>query len=161
MVSFLCFRRIRGGVMREATDTITTQEAAPRPSLIGGDLRVQGTLKSGGTVHIEGTVEGDVQATSIIVGEKGSVTGNVVTDTIVVYGFVRGNIEARTVELEATAHVIGDTMHQVLRVEKGACLDGNYRTIGKSREGPPRRGRHSTKAPVDLDIYRSALVLIE
>ena len=123
--------------MRKATDASTAQKAAPRPSLIGRDLRVQGTLKSGGSVHIDGNVEGDVQATSIIVGEKGSVTGNMAADTIDVFGFVRGNINARTVELESTSHVIGVTTHQVLRVERGACLDGNYRTMGKSREGTP------------------------
>ena len=112
------------------------QGAAPGPSLIGVNLRVRGTLESAGAVHIEGTVEGDVRVADIVVGEKGSVTGNVVADTIDVHGFVRGNIEARIVELEATAHVIGDTTHQILRVERGACLDGNYRTMGKSREGP-------------------------
>lgn len=112
------------------------QDTAPRPTLIGGNLRVRGTLESAGAVQIEGTVDGDVRVTSIVVGVKGSVTGNVVADTIDVHGFVRGNIEARIVELEATAHVVGDTTHQVLRVERGACLDGNYRTMGKSREGP-------------------------
>ena len=112
------------------------QEAAPRPSLIGGNLRVRGTLESGGAVHIDGTVDGDVQATIIVISETGVVTGNMVADTINVHGFVRGNIEARIVELEATAHVIGDTTHQVLRVERGACLDGNYRTMRKSRQAP-------------------------
>ncbi len=112
------------------------QEAAPRPSLIGGNLRVRGNLVSGGAVQIKGTVDGDVQATSIVISEKGAVKGNMVADTINVQGFVRGNIEARVAELEATAHVIGDTTHQVLRVERGACLDGNYRTVDKSWKGP-------------------------
>ena len=116
------------------------QDAAPGPSFIGGDLRVRGTLESGGAVHIEGTVDGDIRATSIVVGEKGAVTGNLAADAINVHGFVCGDIEAHTVELEATAHVIGDTMHQVLRVERDACLDGNYRTIGKPREGPAPEG---------------------
>ncbi len=123
------------------------QGAAPRPTFIGGNLLVRGTLESGGAVQIEGAVEGDVRATSVVVGEKGSVTGNVVADTIDVHGFVRGNIEARIVELEATAHVIGDTTHQVLRVERGACLDGNYRTMGKSREGPAPEGAPKGRGP--------------
>ena len=97
---------------------------------------MRGTLESAGTVQIEGTVDGEVRATSIVVGEKGSVTGNVVAETIEVHGFVSGDIEARIVELKATGHVIGDTTHRVLRVERGACLDGNYRTMRKSRKGP-------------------------
>jgi cytoskeletal protein CcmA (bactofilin family) len=129
---------------RDPTDP--AQEAAPKPSLIGENLLVRGTLESSGAVHIDGTVDGDVQAASIVVNEKGAVTGNMVADAIGVHGFVRGNIEARIVELEATAHVIGDTTHQVLRVERGACLDGNYRNIGKPREGP--MGLTSEGAPL-------------
>lgn len=112
------------------------QGTAPGPSLIGENLRVRGILMSDGAVLIEGTVNGDVRVASIVIGETGSVTGNVLADTIVVHGFVNGNIEARTVELVATAHVIGDTTHRDLRVERGACLDGNYRTMGKSRRDP-------------------------
>ncbi len=102
------------------------QQEAPRPSLIGHDLRIEGELKSGGEVRIDGTIEGDVRATLIFIGEKGSLTGNVAADTIVVNGFVCGNIKARNVELNATAHVVGDTTHGEIRVEKGACLDGNF-----------------------------------
>ena len=123
------------------------QEAAPRPSLIGEDLHVRGTLESGGAVHIDGSVDGNVQAASIVVNEKGAVTGNMVADAIDVHGFVRGDIEARIVELEATAHVIGDTTHQVLRVERGACLDGNYRTLGKTREGAAPEGKPKGSGP--------------
>lgn len=108
------------------------------PSLIDRNLRVRGTLESGGVVQIDGTVDGDIQATRIVITEKGIVTGNIIVDTIDVRGFVRGNIEARIVELRSTAHVIGDTAHQFLRVEKGACLDGNYRTKGNSWKEPTR-----------------------
>ena len=38
-----------------------------------------------------------------------------------------GNIAARAVDLRASAHVVGDTTHDDLQVEKGACLDGNFR----------------------------------
>lgn len=123
------------------------QGTAPKPSLISENLRVRGTLESAGAVLIEGTVEGDVRVASVVIGEKGSVTGNVVADTIGVHGFVHGNIEARIVELEATAHVVGDTTHRVLRVEKGACLDGNYRTMGESREGPAPEGAPKGRGP--------------
>ncbi len=116
-------------------------QEAPRASVISHDLRIEGELKSGGEVRIDGTIEGDVQATHIVIGEKGSLTGNVAADTIVVHGFVCGDIKARGVELKATAHVVGDTIHGELRVEKGACLDGNFIRTGKDQAAP--------KAPPD------------
>ena len=111
------------------TEEPTQLEAQP-PSLISHGLRIVGDLKSGGEVHIGGTIEGDIQATHIVIGEKGSLTGNVEAEIIVVHGFVCGDIKAHTVELKATAHVVGDTTHGELRVEKGACLDGNFNRAG-------------------------------
>ena len=46
-------------------------------SVIGSDLRVQGNLKSRGEVYINGTIQGDVTATKIVVGENGMVTGKI------------------------------------------------------------------------------------
>ena len=102
------------------------QQEVSGPSVISSSLLIQGNLITRGVVHIDGTIEGDVQAANIVVGEKGSVTGNVIADTIDVHGFVHGNITSRIVELKATAHVIGETTHEVIAIENGACLDGKF-----------------------------------
>ncbi len=99
-------------------------------SIIGERLRIKGVLKSAGHVHIDGAVNGDLHAASVVVGEKGSIEGNVAADTIEVHGFVSGNIKARVVEFGATAHFVGDTAHEELLVETGACLDGNFQNTG-------------------------------
>ncbi len=101
------------------------QQEAP-PSIISNSLRINSDLKSAGLVHIDGKIKGDLQAASVVVGEKGSIEGKVVADTIDVHGFVSGNITARVVEFRATAHFVGDTAHEELRFEKGACIDGNF-----------------------------------
>ena len=111
-------------------------DAPARPSVIGSNLRVQGNLISCGEVRIYGTIEGDVQATNFVLGEKGTVAGNVIADTIDVHGFVHGDITGRNVKLKATAHVIGDTTHEVISVEKGACLDGNFKRTRQDQVGP-------------------------
>ena len=46
-------------------------------SVIGSDLRIQGNLKSRGEIYINGTIQGDVTATKIVVGENGMVTGKI------------------------------------------------------------------------------------
>ena len=46
-------------------------------SVIGSDLRIQGNLKSCGEVYINGTIQGDVMATKIVVGKNGMVTGKI------------------------------------------------------------------------------------
>ncbi len=105
----------------------SSKQEVSRPSVISSNLLIQGNMITPGEVRIDGTVEGNVKATNIVVGEKGSITGNVIADTIDVRGFVQGDITGRVVELQATAHVIGETTHEVIVIEKGACLDGKFR----------------------------------
>ena len=50
-------------------------------SVIGSDLRIQGNLKSRGEVYINGTIQGDVTAAKIVVGENGMVTGKINNNT--------------------------------------------------------------------------------
>ncbi len=102
------------------------QQDAP-PSIVNQGLHIIGDLKSAGHIHIDGTIQGDLQVASVVVGKKGSIEGKVVADNIDVYGFVSGNITARVVEFRATAHVLGDTTYEELYVEKGACFVVNFR----------------------------------
>lgn len=119
-----------GGKMpREAGEREDPAQQEAPPSIISNSLRINGDLKSAGHVHIDGIITGDLQAASVVVGEKGSIEGNVEADSIEVHGFVSGNITARVVEFRATAHVVGDTTHEELLVEKGACLDGNFQKV--------------------------------
>ena len=122
-------RGSRGGIMpKDAGEQEDPAQREAPPSIISEGMRVVGDLKSDGHVHIDGSIKGDLQAAaSVVVGEKGSIEGNVAADTIVVHGFVSGDITARVVEIRATAHVVVDTMHDDLYVEKGARLDGNFR----------------------------------
>jgi len=55
------------------------------------------------------------------------VTGNIQADTVRVCGQVTGQIKAGTVNLERTAKVMGDIVHQILSLEPGAFLEGHVR----------------------------------
>jgi len=105
-----------------------TQQNVPQISIINSNLSIRGNLKTGGEIHINGAIFGDIQASKIIVGEKGSISGGIITDTIKVHGFIGGDIIGRIIELKMTGHVIGDTEHDDLIVEKGACLNGNFKS---------------------------------
>lgn len=101
------------------------EQEAPA-SIICEGTHIDGDLKSAGRVHVDGRIGGTLLATSVFVGEKGSVEGDVVADTINVQGYVSGNIIGRVVELRTLAHVVGDTTYEELSIEKGACIDGRY-----------------------------------
>ena len=129
-----------------------TKGRAPRsggvPSIISGDLTVTGTLVSSGEVQIDGRVEGDVRAASLVIGEKASISGDVYADEAIVRGRVEGGIRARRVQLCATAHVEGNILHEALSVEAGAFFEGNCRhSDNPLGDTPDNTRRAPTMAP--------------
>lgn len=107
-----------------------TQTAkASAPSIISADLHVIGDMKSDGEIQIDGKLEGDIHARSVLVGETAIVKGHVIADHIRVHGSVEGEIKARSVSLAKKAHVIGDILHEDLSIETGAFLEGHCKRI--------------------------------
>lgn len=95
------------------------------PSILSADLTVTGSIVSEGEVQLDGTVEGDVRAGSLTIGEEATVKGQVICETVVVRGRVEGSVRARQVQLAATARVEGDVIHASLAIESGAYFDGH------------------------------------
>ncbi|MGB6085007.1 bactofilin family protein, partial [Parvibaculum sp.] len=69
------------------------------PSIISSDLVVHGNLTATGDIQIDGTVEGDIRSQSLTIGEKASITGEIVAEDIVIRGRVIGTIRGRRVQL--------------------------------------------------------------
>ncbi len=103
--------------------------AASMPSIVAADMTVKGDLQSNGEVHIDGTVLGDIAVQVLVIAEQASVRGEVVADQVRVCGQVHGMIRARSVTLTSTARMIGDVHHEVLAIEAGAYVEGQYRRI--------------------------------
>jgi len=78
-----------------------------------------------GLTRIDGEVIGNIKGNgSLIIGERGSVKGDLSVEDVVVYGKVNGNIRARSLEIRASGRVDGDVQVQELMVEKGAMYNG-------------------------------------
>lgn len=101
--------------------------ARTAPSIFSNDLVVHGNITATGDIQIDGTVEGDIRSQSLTIGEKASITGELVADDIVIRGRVIGMIRGRRVQLASTCHVEGDILHEALAVETGAYFEGNCR----------------------------------
>lgn len=101
------------------------KSSAKLETVIGADSTIKGELVIRGTVRVDGTVEGDIQADWVIVGETGKVRGNVQARAMVVGGKVEGNIDAsEIVELKDKAQVFGEICAAKLAMSEGALFDG-------------------------------------
>ncbi|WP_183567258.1 bactofilin family protein [Mucilaginibacter sp. SP1R1] len=84
-----------------------------------------GSLKAPAFARIDGQINGDVTVDEgLILGEKGMVTGNVITKEMVVYGIVKGDIETGSLEIKASGKITGDIKTQTLIVETGGVYNG-------------------------------------
>ncbi|MEO1614103.1 MAG: polymer-forming cytoskeletal protein, partial [Pseudomonadota bacterium] len=64
-------------------------KAKPSPSVISTDLTITGDLKTTGDIQVEGTIEGDIRAHLLTVGQSAMISGEVVADDVVVHGHVK------------------------------------------------------------------------
>ncbi|MGY6627980.1 MAG: bactofilin family protein [Oceanicaulis sp.] len=119
------------------------------PSILSADLVVHGSIMSEGEVQLDGTVEGDVRAGALTIGEEANVKGEVVAETVVIRGRVQGSVRARQVQLASTARVEGDVIHATLSIESGAFFDGHCRrsTDPMTDKATARAGAPRTEAP--------------
>ena len=104
------------------------------PSIISVNLHIIGNLSTDGEMQVDGSIEGDVTSQAITVGEKASISGEIVADHIEIHGSVSGKIRARKIKLAKTAKVIGDIWHEVLSIESGAYIEGQLKRAKKGTE---------------------------
>lgn len=129
----------------------STPRASNVPSIISQDVVMRGNINSAGEIQFDGALEGDVKAGSLIIGDKASVKGEIVCETVVVRGAVEGAIRAKSVSLASSARIQGDILHSSLSVETGAHFEGNCRhsddPLSDSSANDFRRTRPSAGAP--------------
>ena len=86
---------------------------------------VKGDIHTQGDVQIEGSVEGDIRAHQLTVGESATIRGEIVAEEIIVNGRVVGRVRGLKVRLSATARVEGDIVHKTIAIESGAHFEGS------------------------------------
>ena len=97
-------------------------------SNISNDLTIIGDVSSKGSVTLDGTIEGNIYCTSLIVTANGRINGGIVANQeVTVQGQVTGTIRGRRVMLQSSAKVEGDIFHQGIGIEMGTRYDGTLR----------------------------------
>ncbi|ABG32522.1 polymer-forming cytoskeletal protein [Roseobacter denitrificans] len=100
-------------------------KAKPPASVLSADLHVTGNMKTTGDIQVEGTVEGDIRAHLLTIGESATIKGEVVADDVVINGRIVGRVRGLKVRLTSTARVEGDIIHKTIAIESGAHFEGS------------------------------------
>lgn len=100
-------------------------KAKPPASVLSSDLHVTGNMKTTGDIQVEGTVEGDIRAHLLTIGESATIKGEVTADDVVINGRIVGRVRGLKVRLTSTARVEGDIIHKTIAIESGAHFEGS------------------------------------
>ena len=87
---------------------------------LAGDLTTKNSIKLDG--RIEGTLRAEGRA---IIGETGSVKGDVHAADLLVLGRLEGNVHAQRLHLQASAQIHGNIEAETLQVGPGARYQGS------------------------------------
>lgn len=106
------------------------------PSIISESLIIEGNLISEGEVQIDGTVNGDVAAANLTVGQSAVINGEIDASVLTIRGYVDGRIKGEEISIMSTATVKGDVIHTSLSIEPGAKIDGHLQHNDNPRDLP-------------------------
>jgi cytoskeletal protein CcmA (bactofilin family) len=101
-------------------------------SLIATDVEITGTIKSAGSVRIDGKLDGELHcAGDAVIGKDAKIKGTLNVNSISIEGSIHGNITAKDrIEMKSSARVTGDIKSKRLTVEDGVTF------VGRSEVNP-------------------------
>jgi cytoskeletal protein CcmA (bactofilin family) len=116
-------------------------------SVIGADVEIVGTVKSNGSLRLDGKLEGELLCGgNAILGKNAQVKGNVTATSVTIEGKINGNVLAKDkIEMKATATVNGDIKARRLAVEDGVTFVGRSEVNPNSQPAPASPSGGSAK----------------
>lgn len=97
-------------------------------SLVGANSNFKGDITTKGTLRIDGTVTGNIDADWLVLGEKALLKGNVTARGVITGGRIDGNINSKEIiEIKSKGQVMGDISTAKLVVSEGGILEGHAR----------------------------------
>jgi cytoskeletal protein CcmA (bactofilin family) len=138
------------------TSSAAGSKTKPQPSMLSTDLTIVGNLRTTGDIQVEGTVQGDIRAHLLTVGESANIEGEIVADDIVVTGRVVGRVRGLKVRLTSTARVEGDIIHKTIAIESGAHFEGSVQRAKDPLSTGANNPTPNSRTPVSTGNTSSA-----
>ena len=130
---------------READTSNNYSDSSPHKnstsSLLGKGIKIVGKISSKGAIQLDGTLEGEIKASKLVIEKSAKVVGSVTSEDLVIKGRIIGPVYGKKVRFGSSARVEGDTFHETIAIEDGAYYEGSIRrhsselnSIGKIKD---------------------------
>ena len=114
--------------------------------VIGNGVTFKGTLNVPKKATIYGTVDGELTAEEIFIGQSGKITGKVTARSIEVEGELHQVIHCRDhLHIRATGKVSGKLEYSQIQIERGGEFRGEMQQVGAAPVYPPNTASGAAK----------------
>ena len=95
-----------------------------KPSILSEGFSFRGEIAAKGAIHVEGTLNGQIQVDELTIGSRGQVEGVVTCQSLHIKGKFTGTATCSELIVTSSASVDGHVVYQTLSVQKGASIKG-------------------------------------
>ena len=115
--------------------------------LVGEGVYMKGTMRVPGIASIDGKMEGELAADTVIIQPNGSMDGVTTANHVRVAGALTNTTVAnRTLVIESTGVIAGSITYEELEIKKGGSLQGGIYKVGQ--QAPAAAAKPQKPAPV-------------
>ena len=115
------------------------------PTIFGKTMKIVGDVKCDEELFVDGEMEGRLDLKNrLTIGPESKVNANIKAREVIVFGSVRGNVEAEErIALRAGATIVGDIKTAGIIIEDGAYFKGG---IDISKTDAPKASQKASQA---------------
>lgn len=141
------------GTNEKPMGKISTTRSDQVNGLLDKGCCFEGKLTFDGTVQINGDFNGEIYSDgTLIIGNDAKVNAKIYVDTLVTYGKVEGDIEAKSkIEMHVPAVIIANVKTKTLSIEDGVVFEGQCRmdVAGAKRAQPQASEEYETRRDIE------------
>ena len=131
-------------------------------AVIASGAHFKGQIKNTPSIEINGTVEADINAEKLTIGEGGKFVGAANVELVVISGHYDGNMDAGSIWATATAEISGKIQYKSIQLDRGAALNcrfiHNWKqekiTSKKNDDLVAKKGSHN-KGNIDITSHEA------
>jgi len=106
--------------------------------VIGNDVSIKGVLIVPNRAVVNGSIDGEITAKELVVGQTGRIVGHAKTERADIHGEVNQTLVVnQSLILRSTGKVIGVVHYAELEIEKGGLVEGKMTQQAGQNNPPP------------------------